>query len=539
MKLNRVSLLEDTDFRSLPKNFSIQFSKQGLTDIDPKCIVGLNGSGKSNLLELVAEIFFHIEMSVLHESEITNENFAFEIEYTYPMLIGNPHVKVGNDFLVGDNLDIKITKTRKKSVKIFLKSSSKENKYYTRIKADFEQILPNKIIGYSSGQNELLSNPFLKMKFHYIEKFRLLKKSDKPFNLEESRLFWMDYSNNNAIILSNLLISNNKNLKLLMQEVGVYAIESFKVVIDYSKSDRTVPLSKQLDKNIEKLKSCTPFWYEQKDKSEKISKIVMDFKVVPATLKAFKHHFGTSQKLFEVFYQLELFNLYTHKTNLVEKVISDKDKSLNVSEEIPYNPQKQIFSLKNIRLKKFLEYKTNKLNRKIINYKNLSDGEHQFLQVFGSMMMLNHQGNLFLFDEPETHFNPIWRSKMVTIINLIAKSKEKVAQEILLTTHSPYILSDSKRKNIFLFLRNKENIIECKTIDFTTFGSSIGYIMKKIFSQNKSIGTYSESKLLDLINNVTTVEDYERSIESLNNFGDSIEKFNACRQLAEKKNKLD
>ena len=26
-------------------------------------------------------------------------------------------------------------------------------------------------------------------------------------------------------------------------------------------------------------------------------------------------------------------------------------------------------------------------------------------------------GTLFLFDEPETHFNPDWRSKFVSIIN--------------------------------------------------------------------------------------------------------------------------
>lgn len=55
MKLKKISLIENTDFRSLPENFSVSFSNQEIYAINPKCIVGLNGSGKSNLLELIAE----------------------------------------------------------------------------------------------------------------------------------------------------------------------------------------------------------------------------------------------------------------------------------------------------------------------------------------------------------------------------------------------------------------------------------------------------------------------------------------------------
>ena len=51
MKLKKISLIENTDFRSLPENFSVSFSNQEIYAINPKCIVGLNGSGKSTLLQ--------------------------------------------------------------------------------------------------------------------------------------------------------------------------------------------------------------------------------------------------------------------------------------------------------------------------------------------------------------------------------------------------------------------------------------------------------------------------------------------------------
>ena len=84
MKLRKVALIDNTDFRSLPKNFSIEFSKQSQNTIDPKCLVGVNGSGKSNLLELIAEIFYYIEINILYNNKKEKEEFAFEIEYSIP-----------------------------------------------------------------------------------------------------------------------------------------------------------------------------------------------------------------------------------------------------------------------------------------------------------------------------------------------------------------------------------------------------------------------------------------------------------------------
>lgn len=540
MKLKKISLLEDTDFRSLPVNFSIEFSSQTINAIDPRCIVGLNGSGKSNLLELIAEIFYHIEMNVLYDYQIESDKFAFEIEYTFPLLFGDPHLKADGTFRVGDNKDIKVTKERVGGLKFFIKSSSDDESAYIRVTDDIELLVPKKIIGYSSGQNELLSNPFLKMRFQYVEKMRSMTESKRSYDISRSRFFWMDYENNKSIVIANLLLGTKQNRRLLIDEIGIFCIESFKLIIDLSLSERKLELSKEVLENIEKLKSCTPFWYETKQGK----KIVLEYKVNKQVIKAFHFHFVNSQKLFEVLYQLELLNLYMHKTELVKNILNDTNKEFNVSEQTPYNPDKRIVKLNDIKIKKFLD-RSDLHNTKIIKYKNLSDGEHQFLQIFGSIMMLSEQGNLFLLDEPETHFNPMWRSKMVKYFNIISINKEKMtkqkdAQEILLTTHSPFILSDSQERNIFRFSKidGKVQYVNGKEIGIISYGASVGLLLERYFGQETSMGDFSYEQLRKVVEQINSLEEISKAERELLKFGESVEKFDIYYMLQRKKKEL-
>ena len=59
MKL--ISLKIGERFRSLPPNFELDFQKElnraNVSEFRPYCLVGLNGCGKSNVLEALAHIF--------------------------------------------------------------------------------------------------------------------------------------------------------------------------------------------------------------------------------------------------------------------------------------------------------------------------------------------------------------------------------------------------------------------------------------------------------------------------------------------------
>src|SRR5258705_13801829 len=68
MKIQYIKL--HNKYRSL-EPFEHYFPKHKLLKghMDPICLVGLNGSGKSNFLELIADIFYDLEVFFLHEME--------------------------------------------------------------------------------------------------------------------------------------------------------------------------------------------------------------------------------------------------------------------------------------------------------------------------------------------------------------------------------------------------------------------------------------------------------------------------------------
>ncbi len=88
MKLHRLKIL--SDFRGLPAGFEISFTPSDLfaKDLEPICFVGLNGSGKSNVLEALSEIFFYLETYHLEEDKKALSSYktllGFEIKYCLP-----------------------------------------------------------------------------------------------------------------------------------------------------------------------------------------------------------------------------------------------------------------------------------------------------------------------------------------------------------------------------------------------------------------------------------------------------------------------
>ncbi len=73
-----------------------------------------------------------------------------------------------------------------------------------------------------------------------------------------------------------------------------------------------------------------------------------------------------------------------------------------------------------------------------IMLKSLSDGEHQLLHTLGLCLLFKNTSSLFLLDEPETHFNPDWRSKFITRLSECFKDSSDTA-EMIITTHAPFL----------------------------------------------------------------------------------------------------
>ena len=98
MRLRKIKL--KSDFRSLKSGFELHFLDgiPKFQELNPYCIVGRNGSGKSNILELLSSIFYSLELRCLNylpeifediDTKIQSPN-AYELEY----FINNCHIKI-------------------------------------------------------------------------------------------------------------------------------------------------------------------------------------------------------------------------------------------------------------------------------------------------------------------------------------------------------------------------------------------------------------------------------------------------------------
>jgi len=538
MKIIKVQILGE-NFRSLPSKKEYVFNVSQRKDrLSTKIFAGLNGSGKSNFLELIAEIFYFLErfhLDTVSESDKKDKNIGFEIEYILP--ISELRNDIASFNFGDDGCHVKIIK---------IPGERPEFSYCKYGETDFIRrdnnthlLLPNKIIAYTSGQNELLSKPFFKIKYQYFKEFE--KIGSTKVASANNRLFFIDNSMNSAIFVANMLLAPSEKLAYLKDIFKIEDLRSFRItlnILNYNKKE--LLLSEKFNNYIAKLKRCATTWIDLKEGST----IILDFSVNEATHEAFNFYFKTSFELFNVLYELESLNLNLYPKN-TRNLILNAHRSINISEEL-FNPDPSslVFRIEQISIGKIVEEGKPAIP---ILYKGLSDGEHQFNEVVGSIMMMEQEGCLFLMDEPDTHFNPMWRSKMIEILNQVCATEfdengkpEKVRnQEIIITTHSPFVISDSYQEDVYRFDKVNGEVLYVNP-KIETYGASISLLLQEIFDRDITISDLSYFELNEIRESFkllktkkTVMAKIKDAKEQLLDFGESIEKFDLYSLLSQ------
>ena len=141
------------------------------------------------------------------------------------------------------------------------------------------------------------------------------------------------------------------------------------------------------------------------------------------------------------------------------------------------------------------------------------------MHTLGLCLLFKDERCLFLFDEPETHFNPDWKARYISNVrNCFKDSNPKC--DMLITTHSPFVVSDSSREKVFKFRKNDNPI----NPDINTFGASVNQITMEIFERVDTIGDYSSSEIEKYLGKLKG-DNADSLIKEINyKFGDSIEK---------------
>lgn len=133
----------------------------------------------------------------------------------------------------------------------------------------------------------------------------------------------------------------------------------------------------------------------------------------------------------------------------------------------------------------------------ILIFDELSDGEQMYLGRMALFHLLEKQDDaLLLLDEPETHFNDRWKRDMVDIINQVLGED---ASHVLISTHSGITLTDVFTDEIIVLEKDEQGHSQHKSLDnIHTFGATPDHPLRDVFGAPGTVGKRA-SAFLDVL----------------------------------------
>ena len=121
----------------------------------------------------------------------------------------------------------------------------------------------------------------------------------------------------------------------------------------------------------------------------------------------------------------------------------------------------------------------------VLRFDEFSDGEQMVLGRMALFQLLANEDDAFLLlDEPETHFNDKWKREIVDIID---SAIGRTANDVLIATHTAIVLTDVFNDEIVLMER-QDNNAKARTVKDNTFASDPSEVMIRVFGAEDSVG---------------------------------------------------
>ena len=223
------------------------------------------------------------------------------------------------------------------------------------------------------------------------------------------------------------------------------------------------------------------------------------------------------------------FNIFENLSELL-KIIDTTGEVKSDNEAIFSFPFESAFVFLEI-CDKYAQAFNNKYNQGFVRvqWRNLSSGELGFLNLFsriflGYSILVNEITEIekiprtiyLLIDEGEHGLHPHWQKTFIKVLISYLKFFKDLKFQILITSHSPIILSDIPKSNI-IFLQ-KEKGGHTKVIspqDKTeTFGSNIHTLFRdSFFIKDGLVGYFAKAKIKELVERIEEINDQTNTKE--------------------------
>ncbi|MBV5312797.1 MAG: AAA family ATPase [Prolixibacteraceae bacterium] len=449
MQLKRLYIKEYKLFR----DFTYEFPADSKHFVN--VLIGINGSGKSTILEAIAEIFSCV---VLGEKS----KFGFKLEYVKRYESTSLKSESGMVWNSIQFKEIHITAGDKGQVpelKIMPEKNDDNDVFYkVPPVSQYQFYLPQSIVIYYSGYSKIMK---ILCEPHNDKLSRNLRKGESTpvqFYYHEPKLF-------NVILLSLLAYEYGEIPIFLKEKAKIVGVEIVQIKLRKPYWDKTGSLNDFWGATGE-VKTFLEFIQENLKNKDHLE--------LPLTDKFPKNSFifdawGNEhlnitivgqKKLFELRdFLIEEKNLFKIlHTMYLDDLLDDISFSL-IKEE---NGERKTFSI-------------------------LSEGEQQSITIKGLAELLAGENTLFLFDEPDTFLHPKWQRSFISEIEENVELNHTNEISYLIATHSPQLLSNANPDKTFVKIIENGQLVEQTPKHYGREISSILYNLMGVEERNETI----------------------------------------------------
>ena len=151
-----------------------------------------------------------------------------------------------------------------------------------------------------------------------------------------------------------------------------------------------------------------------------------------------------------------------------------------------------------------------------VKFSKISDGESVFLNTFSTIISTLKNGTydnkIILLDEPDLNLHPeLARNFINTLNNMIEKYFVGNSLQLIISTHSPYIVTDVPKNSVFNLINREDYLDDDNSLDpdqkilirnaEVSFGANIFDLMSDSFFLKATIGEFAKEKIIQMSKN--------------------------------------
>lgn len=426
----RIQRLSVKDYGNL-QDFEFRPDQQARTTV----VLGRNGAGKSNLIEVLVEVFRDLESGEASD-------FYYELDYQ----IRGRTVQIANNPAGHPKQQVLIDQQR-----ITLKDFNEHSNRY----------LPKYVFAYYSGWNQRLEKLFDKPT---KELYKQWKQGGITDNIPLRRLFYCRKSYSQLVLLAFFLMDENPKIKEFLRDF--LKIEDFESALFVMHKPYWRGTKKPTKKDLEEGDSL--FWYA-KGAFQTFTDRLWRHSIAPirneeTITKDFRDRTEEQERLY----------LYIPDRPTLKELM------------YPGEDETHFFAhLEGLYLCDLIdEVRVTVQHSKagLVRFDQLSEGEQQLLTVLGLLHFTKGEESLFLLDEPDTHLNPAWTYEY---LSLLENQVMDQSSQLLIATHNPLMIGGLKREQVRLLNRHDkdgEHCVSADTPDEDPIGMGVdGLLQSEIF----------------------------------------------------------